>query len=176
MTQTLALRTQTPTPIDNERRISISAPEQQQRRGRYFFQQLLRFSLVGGLNTAIDLLILNGLLWFWPTHITLLLMGFNTIAYTVGAINSFLCNKYWTFRRHEPITFREVSRFALTTLFGIACNDAILWIVGTILHPTLLSATLWANLSKLCAIGGTVLISYLGMRLWVFVHTPPEAQ
>ena len=28
---------------------------------------------------------------------------------------------------------------------------------------------LWANASKVRAIG-TVLISYLGMRLWVFVH------
>ena len=29
--------------------------------------QVLRFGLVGGLNTLVDLLILNGLLWLFPT-------------------------------------------------------------------------------------------------------------
>ena len=45
--------------------------------------------------------------------------------------------------------------------------------MGTLLHPVFVSAVLWANASKLVAIGGTVLISYLGMRLWVFVRPTP---
>jgi putative flippase GtrA len=175
-TQTLTLRTKTQLPVDDKSRSLVSIPQQKRRSDRTFFRQFLRFSLVGGLNTAVDLFILNSLLWFWPTHDTWLLLCFNTIAYTIGAINSFVWNKYWTFRRYEPITFKEVWRFALTTLFGIACNDSILWVVGNTLHPAMLSATLWANLSKLCAIGGTVLISYLGMRLWVFVHRSQEVQ
>ena len=34
----------------------------------------------------------------------------------------------------------------------------------------LLNPTLWANGLKLFAIVGTALISYLGMRLWVFMR------
>jgi putative flippase GtrA len=136
--------------------------------------QFARFGLVGGLNTLIDLVILNGLLWLVPTRSTGLLLIFNSIAYSVGAINSFLLNKYWTFRVTGRAQPKEVGRFALTTLAGMACNTLILWVMSSLLHPVLLSAVLWANASKLVAIGGTVLISYLGMRLWVFVHPVQE--
>ncbi len=145
-------------------------PTSRQRRLGASLAQFARFGLVGGLNTLIDLLILNGLLWLFPTRSTGLLLVFNSIAYSVGAINSFLLNKYWTFRAAGRAQPREVGRFALTTLAGIACNTLILWVMSSLLHPVLLSAVLWANASKLIAIGGTVLISYLGMRLWVFVH------
>ncbi len=149
-------------------------PASRQRKLGASLAQFARFGLVGGLNTLIDLLILNGLLWLVPTRSTGLLLIFNSIAYSVGAINSFLLNKYWTFRVAGRAQPQEVGRFALTTLAGIACNTLILWVMSSLLHPVLLSAVLWANASKLVAIGGTVLISYLGMRLWVFVHPIQE--
>jgi putative flippase GtrA len=137
------------------------------------FWQLLRFSLVGCLNTAVDLLALNALFWLFPTRNIGLLLMENSLAYSVGAVNSFLLNKYWTFRCAGRAGPREVERFALTTLAGVACNNLLLWLMGTLLHPVFVSAVLWANASKLVAIGGTVLISYLGMRLWVFVRPAP---
>jgi Glycosyl transferase family 2 len=45
-----------------------------------------------------------------------------------------------------------------------------------ILHPAYLNPTLWTNVSKVAAIGGTLLVSYLGMRLWVFVQSSHEKQ
>jgi hypothetical protein len=60
------------------------------------------------------------------------------------------------------------------TLAAIACNDLILWLMSNILHPVHLTPTLWTNVSKVVAIGGTILLSYLGMRLWVFVQSSHE--
>jgi len=137
------------------------------------FGQLLRFGLVGCLNTAIDLLALNGLFWLFPTRSIGLLLIENSLAYSIGAVNSFLVNRWWTFHVPGRAGRREVGRFALTTLAGVACNNLLLWLMGTLLHPVLVSAVVWANASKLAAIGGTVLISYLGMRLWVFVRPDP---
>src|SRR5215467_6473378 len=96
--------------------------------------QFVRFGLVGCLNTTIDLLVLNCLLWPWPGQNIARLLLFNTIAYTCGALNSFALNKYWTFRREGPPNAREAARFLLTTLAAIACNDLILWFMGNILH------------------------------------------
>ena len=138
------------------------------------FGQMLRFGMVGCLNTLLDLLALNVLLWLWPTHNVGMLLIDNSIAYSFGAVNSFLFNKYWTFRCPGRAGWREVLRFALTTLAGVICNNLLLWLMSNLLHPVFLSAFLWANASKLIAIGGTVLISYLGMRLWVFVR-PAQA-
>jgi putative flippase GtrA len=140
------------------------------------FWQLFRFCLVGGLNTGIDLLILNVLLWIWPTQNTEHLLAYNSFAYAFGAINSFILNKYWTFRNKQQTTYGEILRFALTTACGIICNDIILWIAGTFLHPVMINPTLWANASKVLAISGTFMISYLGMRLWVFTRQPGRTQ
>ena len=137
-------------------------------------RQILRFVLTGCLNTALDLLLLNGLLWLWPTRHTATLLVYNSIAYTFGAVNSFLLNKYWTFRSTGRVNGREVVRFVLITLAGIIFNDSILFLMSSLLHPVLLNPTLWANISKLIAIGGNVAVSYLGMRLWVFHHARHE--
>ena len=136
---------------------------------RALFFQIVRFGMVGGLNTIFDLLIFNSLLWLLPTNSTRTLLEYNSIAYLLGGINSFLLNKYWTFRDKQKITVQEVARFAVTTAVGILCNDLLIWLISRYFHPMIADTRLWANASKLVALGGTVLISYLGMRLWVFV-------
>jgi putative flippase GtrA len=148
----------------------IAPSNREQQRFVATLKQMLRFALVGSLNTVIDLAVLNCLLWVWPTHHNSVLLLDNSIAFSIGAINSFLLNKYWTFQRTGYPGTQEITRFALTTLAALALNDSILWVISGLLHPVFLSAPLWANVSKLGAIAGTVLLSYLGMRLWVFVH------
>ena len=78
--------------------------KQQPARDRFqTFKQILRFAVAGGLNTLVDLLILNGLLWFFPTNSSSMLLAYNSLAYSTGAINSFLLNKYWTFGQKQQI-------------------------------------------------------------------------
>jgi putative flippase GtrA len=131
--------------------------------------QLVRFGIVGGANTAIDLLILNGLLWLFPTTNTILVLLFNSLAYSLGAVNSFLFNKYWTFAHRQRTTWSEMRRFAITTFLGMVCNDILIWSANNLFHPLISNTALWMNISKIVAIAGTVFISFLGMRLWVFV-------
>jgi len=130
---------------------------------------VLRFGLVGGLNTLVDLLILNFLLLLFPTTSTPMILAYSALAYSVGAVNSFLLNKYWTFTFRQRTTRSEVVRFIATTLVGLGWSSIILWLASSVLHPFLVNTTAWANASKALAIAGTALISYLGMRLWVFV-------
>ncbi len=140
-----------------------------------WMRQAVRFGLVGVLNTIVDLLILNMLLLLFPTNSTRMILIFGAIAYSVGAVNSFLLNKYWTFGSRQRTTWREVVRFMVTTLCGICWSSIILWLAGNALHPILINPTVWANVSKVVAICGTVLINYLGMSLWVFVNKTRKA-
>jgi putative flippase GtrA len=139
-------------------------------RRTHAFWQLIRFSLVGSMNTVVDLLILNTLLLLFPTTNSFVLLGFNALAYSMGAINSFFLNKYWTFSTKHRTTPGELLRFTTTTLCGIALSSSIIWLASSVLHPFLLNPTLWANASKVFAVTCTSLISYLAMSLWVFVH------
>ena len=127
-----------------------------------------RFSAVGILNTLIDVITLNVLLWRFPTHNANLLLVYNSVAYTLGALNSFCLNKYWTFKQKNRTTTKEIVRFVVLSFAGILCNDSILWLTARLLHPFIANNVLWANISKAIAIAGTMTLSYLGMRLWVF--------
>ncbi len=135
-----------------------------------WIRQVLRFGLVGGLNTVVDLMILNGLLWLLPTTSTPTLLAYNALAFSLGAVNSFLLNKYWTFKYTQRATTKEVMRFAIATLCGIMWSTLVLWLASAVLHPLTVNSTLWANVSKGIAIVSSALLSYVSMRLWVFVR------
>ena len=136
----------------------------------YWFKQLLQFSLVGGLNTLVDLVVLNGLLLLFPTTSTMTLLSYNALAYSLGAINSFFWNKYWTFKHKQGTTLKELVRFMMTTLLGMGWSTCVLWLASSVLHPLAVNATLWANTAKIVSVASSALLSYLGMRLWVFVR------
>ena len=140
----------------------------QAKRYSSMFWQLIRFGMVGISNVTIDLIALNMLLLRFPTRNPLLLLLYNSLAYTLGALNSFVLNKYWTFKQTRSMTAHEVVRFTLVNMAGIFCNDALVWFAATMFHPIMSNSLLWANASKLSAIAGTALITYFGMRLWVF--------
>ncbi len=183
MARTIELELSSESPSADELQLKEPVPtiptqrlDTRKKKWRSLLWQLFRFGLVGGLNTSIDLLMFNGLLLLWPTQNTTSLLAYNSFAYAFGAINSFILNKYWTFQNKRRTTFGEVLRFALTTFCGVICNDGILWAASSFLHPVMINATLWANASKVLAISGTFMISYLGMRLWVFTHQPEMKQ
>ncbi len=139
-------------------------------------RQLLRFSMVGSLNTVVDLFVLNSLLWLFPTTSTATLLTYNALALGFGAVNSFLLNKHWTFRHRQKTTSQELTRFVMTTLCGMGWSTLVLWLASTMLYPAGLNPTIWANASKGVAIASSALLSYLAMHLWVFVSTPYKSE
>lgn len=132
------------------------------------FWQVARFALVGITNTGIDVLCLNCLLFLYPVRSIDVLIVCNSLAYIVGAVNSFILNKYWTFHDRCAITSGELLRFAVVSAFGIVCNNVLLALCVSTAHPHFVSAVVWTNIAKVFAIGGTAALSFLGMRLWVF--------
>jgi putative flippase GtrA len=132
------------------------------------FRQFLRYCLVGGVNTAIDLLVLNILLWRFPTNNVQVLVVYNSFAYSSGAVSSFFLNKYWTFRQKHRTTRREVIRFASILLFEVLYSNGLVWLAGKALQPVIANPTLWGNTSKLIAVAVGAVISYIFMRFWTF--------
>src|SRR5258708_26902545 len=130
--------------------------------------QFIRFCVVGGLNTFVDVLVVNLLVWGLPTQENGLLVVYNSLAYLVGAVNSFCWNKLWTFKQRSSASNDQLARFAFVTSLGIICNDAFLWLATTILSSLSLHSFLWINVAKVSAIAGSVMVSYVGMRFSVF--------
>ncbi|MDQ6660789.1 MAG: GtrA family protein [Chloroflexota bacterium] len=141
--------------------------------------QFFRFCLVGGANTAVDVLTFNVLLWCLSTNNVLILVVYNSIAYSSGALNSFFLNKYWTFQRKQRTTRREAVRFAISLSFEVLYSNGLVWIAGKALQPVIANPTLWGNASKLLAVAGSAVLSYSCMRFWIFAtgaHAQPKKQ
>jgi putative flippase GtrA len=132
------------------------------------FWQFLGFCLVGGANTAVDLLTLNVLLWRLPTNSVQVLVVYNSVAYTSGALSSFFLNKYWTFGRKQRTTWREVLRFTISLSFEVLYSNGLMWLAGKALQPLIANPLLWGNSSKLVAVAVGTGISYTCMRFWTF--------
>ena len=132
------------------------------------FWQFVRFCIVGSLNAIIDFTLLDLLLWLYPTTSVDRILFFNSLAVLLAATNSFLCNKYWTFRKREPITLGEVGRFAIVAIATAVLNDTLIFLLASLFPAIMNSSLIGANLLKLGAIAGTTSVSFFGMRLWVF--------
>ncbi len=130
--------------------------------------QLVRFGIVGVSNTAIDVGILNLLLWFYPSSNTWRTLGYNSLAVLLGATNSFFWNKYWTFQQRNKITGQEVFRFVVLAVSTTLLNDVLILLLSKAFPMVMQSSLLGANALKLASIVGTMSISFFGMRIWVF--------
>jgi len=134
------------------------------------YWQWLRYCLVGVANTLIDVLILNVLLWRFPTGHVQTLVVYNALAYSGGAASSFFLNKYWTFGRKQRPTSKEVGRFVISMLLELLSSNGLVWLIGNALHPFITNTLLWGNTSKLLAVAGNAVLSYLIMRFWIFAR------
>ncbi|MBT1072181.1 GtrA family protein [Pelotalea chapellei] len=124
-------------------------------------RQLIRFNLVGVLNTLIDFS-----LFFALNAMGVAYLLAQIFSYGCGIINSYFFNKYWTFRTAE-ITAAEVARFITINLSALAISVLLVYLFHSQLHVPLLPA-------KVVATVFTMLISFCGTRLWVFkVETSP---
>src|SRR5437660_5812442 len=63
-------------------------------------------------------------------------------------------------------------RFICVALSSLLLNDALMWMLAQTLPVFMARNMLGANILKIGAIGGTMLLSFFGMRLWVFVSRP----
>ncbi len=131
--------------------------------------QIVKFALVGIVNTAIDLGLLNILMWI--TNIT---MGvgysfFKAISFTAAVVNSYFMNKYWTFGAKEEKIEREFYQFFIISIGGFIINVGSATIIVSVVPNFLgLSPQLWGNVGALV---GTLLgltWNFLGYKFIVF--------
>ena len=139
------------------------------RRNRPLLSKILRFSLVGIINTIVDIAVLNILLWISPTSDIWRILTYNSMACIVAACNSFLWNKYWTFKYRGPVTAQLVLRFAGVSIVSMLGNNFILWVFIQLLPSALTGAGLVAILLKVAVGASMMALSFIGQMTLVFV-------
>lgn len=141
------------------------------------FKQLIKFGLVGVMNTLVDLIILN-----IETVLTGVTEGTGYaiqkgVSFLAAVIFSYFLNKYWTFRdtsrEHEA---KKFSQFVFVSVIGMLINVTTATIVVTylkipvndILQLKLLTDQIWVNIGALSGTAVGLIWNFVGYKIWVF--------
>lgn len=128
-----------------------------------------KFTIVGLSNAAIDIGVLNLLLWLEPTREVSLLVLYNGVALILANLNSYLWNTLWTFRGRAEHDKRQVLLFALQAIANVAISNGLFW---ALIHPivayTDVSMYLAGNVAKIISVTVASTISFFIMRYVVF--------
>jgi len=152
-------------------------------------KQIGKFSLVGVINTIIDIGILNFLVKVLNFKSQIKIGGFsfllaNIISVTIAMINSYILNKYWTFEaKKKKNLFQEALKFFFITILGMYFLHQLVfnlfysyWLWPTnqlinlmhLLRINFLDELIKLNLAKVIAIGVSLIWNFLGYKIWVF--------
>jgi putative flippase GtrA len=82
--------------------------------------QWLRFAVVGVSNTLLSTGVFAALFHFGVAYLLA-----STLAFALGALNSYTLNRRWTFRSHAPRA-PELARFLCVQAVGLGVNLALL--------------------------------------------------
>ncbi len=151
-------------------------------------EQAAKFGIVGALNTVIDFLTLNILVYssfvFVLTIFGQKFLIANVISVFIAMINSFIFNKFWVFRGGEGGLYFQIAKFLIITIVGMFIVHQIIF---NFLYYNLnflfdgffeaaryfglafLSRNFIAlNLSKITAVAGSLVWNFIGYKFLVF--------
>jgi putative flippase GtrA len=133
-----------------------------------------KFAVVGVLNSGVDFGILNLLMLITGLSSGGGFLAFKSISVTLGVLNSYLWNKYWTFNTSNSTDARrEFVAFMVVTLIAVGLNvagaDVIVNVIGA---PHGFSTKLWANIGACSGAGLTLFTNFFGYKFFVFKKAP----
>lgn len=132
--------------------------------------QFLRFAIIGLINTGVDFLILNLLIWATGIKEGNGLIPLNIISFTIAVINSYILNKRWAFKdQTQGETAKKFTNFLIISVIGALINTAIVRFGSTNVEPMFgLSQVMWVNVAKVVATGVSLVWNFVGYKLLVF--------
>jgi putative flippase GtrA len=132
--------------------------------------QFAKFMLVGSLNFLIDMGILNFLIFYTGISAGLTQSGFKGFSFIVAVLNSYLWNKFWTFRHTKTNAVgKEFFQFLLVSTVGFFLNVGVDYVLVNMIHPFgALPAKSWAQFSAMIAAIIALFWNFIGYKFIVF--------
>ncbi|MEK7634418.1 MAG: GtrA family protein [Patescibacteria group bacterium] len=152
-------------------------------------KQVGKFAVVGVINTLVDVIILNSLVFLGFTAIlTIFGQKFliaNIISVAIAMINSFILNKQWTFKTEGGNIYKQIFQFLAITIIGMFVIHQIIFntlyyelpsisnLIILIIHFLKLNnifsdSFIMLNFAKIIAIIGSLIWNFIGYKFIVF--------
>lgn len=130
--------------------------------------RIVRFGLVGGINTLVDYGVLNLLVWAFAIQSAVVLAVANAGAFFVANLNSYFWNKRWTFKDRRHGTMRQYVLFLGVSLVGLLVNSGLIYGVMQSGFMADGEFILRANFAKAIATVGSMAWNYVAYHYLVF--------
>ncbi len=133
-----------------------------------------KFTVVGGINAAVDIGVLNLLLFIEPTRDPSVIVLYNAVALVLANLNSYVWNSLWTFKGRAAFDSYQTMTFIGQALVNIGISSALFYVlVRPVMVNTEVSAYVAGNVAKVVSISVASTISYFLMRYLVFSKKRP---
>ncbi|MCX6702880.1 MAG: GtrA family protein [Candidatus Wolfebacteria bacterium] len=133
------------------------------------FLQIAKFCATGGLNTLLNLGVLNALIALTGYAAGVWYAVFYAIAFITANINSYIWNRYWTFGAKDTANAKEFGEFFVVSLVGLGLSVATAaFVVNVIGAPAGISLERWANVGALSATAISLVWNFVGYKFIVF--------
>ncbi len=132
------------------------------------YRRFFKFALVGTLNTAIDLGILNFLLTTFGQEQAYLFPIYATIGFLAATLNSFFWNKYWAFNDRPVHGGAPVIWFYIVSIVGFFVNVGLATGLVRLGAPPGLTLLIWENIAKVAGIAASLITNFVGYKYVVF--------
>lgn len=120
-------------------------------------KKFIKFGTVGVLNTGVDW----GVFFLFSNVFMASVYVSQIFAYVIATTNSYILNRAWTFKSKSKKKTIEIAKFLTVNLISLSISLIAMYIFHDVL-----------GLNKLickCIIACfTIVVNYLGNRLWVF--------
>lgn len=137
--------------------------------------QLGKYAAVGFMNTAVDFVVIN-IMVLWTGIVEGLQLGLiNSVSFAIAVTNSYLWNKYWTFKdaKKEGASKVEFAQFAVVSLVSLLINSVYVGAMTTYIAPPFnMTPEQWVNLVKAFGIFVALATNFTGYKLFVFRARP----
>lgn len=124
-------------------------------------RQFVKFSIVGGLNTAVDFGVYFSLTR-WVSWFSQHLVVAAVLAMAAATVHSYLWNSFWTFQTKRTDHAVLVSKFLTVSISG--------FILYTVLFSSLINFGLSDILVKVLLAGFLLLWNFVGNKWWVYTE------
>lgn len=142
------------------------------------FLQLIKFGLIGILNTLVDIAVFYVL----NTVFGIYYIVANVISFSCGVINSYFFNSRWTFKTENNNSKKQFFLFVLVNTIALLTTTLSMFLLKNYVFTSDLTLPLFGwnivltrdTMSKLISVIVTISTSFIGNKLLVFKEKSAE--
>lgn len=119
--------------------------------------RLVKFNIVGVMNTSIDFIVF----YILTTFVSFSVVPAQIIAYSMGVINSYFMNRYWTFNVKGGHNKKQFLLFILVNLVALSVSTILIYLLVKVIEQVMIA--------KIIVTLIVMIINYLGQKYMIFI-------